>query len=60
MFGCLRIDFFQTWYATRHDITLQLDSSVHDLDFHSRSQAHETARTYATVLLKSGMKWSSG
>ena len=44
-------DLSQTWYGARHDETLQFDSSVNDLDCHTRLQVYGKARTYAAILL---------
>ena len=42
---------FQIWYDATHDYTLQFDSSLNDLDAHSKSQGYGKARACAGILI---------
>ena len=42
---------FQSSYDARHDLSPQFDSSLNDLDVHSRTQGHGKARSCAVSLL---------
>ena len=52
-FEYLRINFIQTWYDGRYYCTVQFDTSLFDLDFDSRSQENEKAKTSAPVISQS-------
>ena len=41
----LRTDFFQTCNDDKYNLSLQLDTRLHDLDHHSGSQLYEKANT---------------
>ena len=43
--GDLCINLFQTWCDPERNYTIQFDSSLDDIDVHSRSQGHRKART---------------
>ena len=49
--GQLWTVLFQTWSDAEHGWALQFDSSLNDLDVHSRSQGYGKARAYVVILL---------
>ena len=47
--GHIQINFFQTLYNDKGQTTVHFDTSLDDLDFHSRSQFYEKAKPSAPI-----------
>ena len=57
-----RTDFFKTWYNDRHHYAVHIDTSLNDLDLHSRVQLYEkteiTGHTVSQIYQSVVMKFS--
>ena len=52
MLACIRMfmfDFNQTWYDDRYYFVLHFDTSLINIDLHSRSQEYEKVETTAST-----------